>query len=179
MPDFIFNNWESIARTLIVGTGAYAAMVFLLRISGKRTLSKMNAFDFIVTVALGSTLATSLLSKDTALAQAAAAFALLIGLQLGITWLSVRSNRFQRLIKAEPRLLFHRGQFLRGVMRAERVIEEEIYAAIRAQGIARLDQVEAVVLETDGSFTILQRPQQGQTTTLQYVSNNPHDQQTT
>ena len=72
-----FNGWESLLRTLVVGVLAYVSLVVFLRISGKRTLSKMNAFDLIVTVALGSTLATVLLSKDVALAEGALAFALL------------------------------------------------------------------------------------------------------
>ena len=75
---------------LIVGTLAYAALILLLRASGNRTLSKMNAFDFVVTVALGSTLATMLLSADVALAEGVVALALLIGLQFVITWLSAR-----------------------------------------------------------------------------------------
>jgi uncharacterized membrane protein YcaP (DUF421 family) len=61
------------------------------------------------------------------------------------------------MVKAEPRLLFHEGQFLRGAMRAERVTEEEIRAAVRAQGTAEMDQVGAVVLETDASFSVLTR----------------------
>ncbi len=52
---------------MVVVVLAYLALVFLLRISGKRTLSKMNAFDLVVTVALSSTLATMLLSKSVAL----------------------------------------------------------------------------------------------------------------
>ena len=72
-----FTHWFDLARVLIVGVSAYAALVFLLRISGKRTLSKMNAFDLVVTVALGSTLATILLSKDVALAEGLLALALL------------------------------------------------------------------------------------------------------
>ncbi|WP_407939580.1 hypothetical protein [Methylophaga nitratireducenticrescens] len=58
----------------------------LLRISGRRILSKMNAFDMVVTVALGSTLATILLNRDVALAEGALAFALLIGMQYLVTW---------------------------------------------------------------------------------------------
>jgi uncharacterized membrane protein YcaP (DUF421 family) len=58
MEKIFFNVWESIVRTLVIGVLAYAILILQLRISGKRTLSKMNAFDFIVTIALGSTLAT-------------------------------------------------------------------------------------------------------------------------
>ena len=76
-----FDDWFGLLRVMVVGVAAYAALVALLRASGKRTLAKLNAFDFVVTVALGSTLATVLLSKDVALAEGLRAFALLTGLQ--------------------------------------------------------------------------------------------------
>jgi len=152
-----FDGWYGPLRVLVVGTLAYASLVLLLRVSGKRTLSKMNAFDLVVTVALGSTLATILLTNDVALVEGLVAFILLIGLQLAITWLSVRSQRVRELIKAEPTLLLHRGELLRGAMRRERVTEAEVEAAVRAQGMASLAQVEALVLETDGSFSVVRR----------------------
>ncbi len=53
-----FDGWDDIYRILIVGVSSYAGIVFLLRISGKRTLAKWNSFDFIVTIALGSVVAS-------------------------------------------------------------------------------------------------------------------------
>lgn len=154
-----FDSWTGLLRVLVVGTLAYGALVFLLRVSGKRTLSKMNAFDFIVTVALGSTLATVLLSKDVALAEGVLAFAVLIFLQLAITWLSTRSERFQGFIKAEPRLLLHDGRMLASALQQERVTEDEVRAAVRAEGMTSLEEAGTVVLETDGSFMVLPRQQ--------------------
>jgi uncharacterized membrane protein YcaP (DUF421 family) len=150
-----YDNAFGLLRVLVVGTLAYLALVTLLRVSGKRTLSKMNAFDLIVTVALGSTLASVLLTKDIALLEGILAFALLIFLQFAITWLSVRSDRIQGIVKATPQLLLHRGQPLPDAMRRERVTREELAAAIRAQGIGSLEDVDAVVLETDGSLSVL------------------------
>jgi len=92
-----FSGWDSLLRTLVVGVLAYVALVVFLRVSGKRTLSKMNAFDLVVTVALGSTLATVLLSKDVALAEGVLAFALLISLQFVVTWSSVRARWVRQL----------------------------------------------------------------------------------
>lgn len=161
-----FDGWLGLIRTLIVGVCAYAALVLMLRVSGKRTLSKMNAFDFVVTVALGSTLATVLLSKDVALVEGVAAFALLIALQFVITWLSVRSKTISGLVKSEPALLWHRGKFLRGAMRKARITEGELLAAMRSQGQATLESVEAVVLETDGSFSVIARQEQPGSSTL-------------
>jgi uncharacterized membrane protein YcaP (DUF421 family) len=151
----LFDSWAGLGRVLLVGTLAYVVLVLLLRISGKRTLSKLNAFDLVVTVALGSTLATVLLSKSVALAEGVLALGLLIFLQYAIAWLSIRSPRFQAVIKAEPTLLLHRGAFLEGAMQAERITREEILAALRASGAAEPAGIAAVVLETDGSLSVI------------------------
>lgn len=151
----LFGSWAELGRTAVVGTCGYIALIILLRISGKRTLSKMNAFDLIVTVALGSTLGTLLLSKDVALAQGVVAFAVLIGLQLVATWASVRSATFSDLIKTQPTLLLYRGELARDAMVRERVTEQEVRAAVREHGVAALGDVGAVVLETDGALSVI------------------------
>jgi len=110
--EMLFGGWQPLIRTVLVGILAYLALVVLLRISGKRTLSKFNAFDFVVTVAIGSTLATVLLSQDVALAQGVIAFAVLLALQFVITWLSVRFRSVHKLVKSEPALLLYRGEYL-------------------------------------------------------------------
>ncbi len=150
-----FDSWFDLLRILIVGTLAYVGLVGFLRVSGKRTLSKMNAFDFVVTVALGSTLATVLLSKEVSLSEGLLAFALLCGLQYAVAWTSVRSAPFRRIIKSEPALLMHGGAFLDAALARERVTRDEVRAAIRAAGYAGDDDVQAVVLETDGTLSIV------------------------
>ncbi len=81
----LFDTWAGLGRILLVGPLAYGALMVLLRVSGKRTLTKLNAFDLVITVALGSTLATIVLSKDVALAEGVLALGLLAGLQFAIT----------------------------------------------------------------------------------------------
>lgn len=168
-----FNSWSVLGRILIVGVLAYLALIVLLRVSGKRTLSKMNAFDLVVTVALGSTLATILLSQDVALADGLMALGVLIGMQWVLAALSVRSPTVNRLVKSEPQLLLYRGRYLPRAMRTERVVEMEVLAAVRAQGIASLDAVEAVVLETDGSFTVIKRTDHVHVAPLHAVTGYP------
>ncbi|PCC98050.1 DUF421 domain-containing protein [Halopseudomonas pelagia] len=155
MEGVFFDSWATLLRTLVVAVLAYVVLIAFLRISGKRTLSKMNAFDLIVTVALGSTLATVLLSKDVALAEGALAFAMLIGLQFVVTWSSVRARWVRRWVTGEPRLLYYRGEMLDQALRHARVTVDEIEAAVRASGMATLEQAESVVLETDGSFSVI------------------------
>lgn len=149
-----FNGWEGIGRTAITGVVAYFSLIVILRVSGKRTLAKMNAFDLVVTVALGSTLATILLSKDTALSEGVFALAMLVSFQFAVTWLSVRSKVIRRLVRSEPTLLFYRDAFLQDAMSAQRVTESEVHQAARSQAVADLSG-HAVVLESDGSLSVL------------------------
>ncbi len=169
-PPLLFDSVAGLVRVVVMAALSYAALVALLRISGKRTLTKMNAFDLVVTVALGSTLATVILSPDVALAEGTLALAMLVGMQFAITWLSVRSATVKRLIKSEPSLVFHDGAMLPRALRRQRVTEEEVRAAIRAEGVRRLQDVEAVILETDGSFTVLSRGAQTATSASQDVA---------
>lgn len=153
----LFDSWPSLGRTALVGILAYVALVLFLRVSGKRTLSKMNAFDFVVTVALGSTLASILVSRQTPLADGLLALALLISLQFTVAWFAVRSPGFRWLIKSEPALLFLEGRYLEPSMRRERVVRDEILAAVRAAGYEDMAEIDAVVLETDGTFSVLHK----------------------
>lgn len=156
-----FDSWESLLRVVLVGGSAYVALVAMLRISGKRTLSKMNAFDLVVTVALGSTLATVLLDRDVPLADGVLALGLLVFLQYVITFGSVRWSRFQHLVKSEPTALVRDGRYLRDAMREQRVTQQEIEASLRQHGVSGIEAVALAVLETDGSLSIVPRDSGG------------------
>lgn len=158
-----FDDWNGLLRVLVVGATAYVALIVLLRLSGKRTLTKLNAFDLVVTVALGSTLATVLLTNSVALAEGVLALLLLVVLQFVITWLSVRWRPARSVVKSEPRLLLRDGVFLDGALRGERVTRDEVLAALRGAGLQDRGQAAAVVLETDGSLSVLPRREKGLT----------------
>jgi len=133
-----FSDWQTLGRTLVIGVLAYVMLIVLLRVCGKRTLSKMNAFDFVVTVAMGSTLATILLSGDRRAADAALP--------------GVAPER-----RAEKRA-HHR-----------RITEEELRACVRPSGMPSLPALEAVVLETDGSLSVIKGSGKSRATSLKGV----------
>ena len=166
MEGMFFSSGTALVRTLVVGVLAYVSLVLLLRLSGRRTLSKMNAFDLVITVALGSTFATILLNQDVSLTQGVFALALLIGLQYIVTWSSVRIAWVRRMVTGEPALLFYRGHFLGDALRAARVTEDEVRAAMRSSGSVAIERIEAVVLETDGSFSVIQSGADAQSSAL-------------
>ncbi len=151
-----FHSLYDLERIAVIGVLAYITLIVMLRFTGKRTLSKMNAFDLIVTVALGSTLSAAILNNQVSLVECALALALLCALQYVVTFTSVRSQMFAKLVKSEPALLYFEGSFLPEALRRERVTEKEALAAMRSQGVADLGRVKAVVLETDGSLSVVQ-----------------------
>ena len=151
----LYGNLYGLLRILVVGPLAYVMLIAVLRISGKRTLAKMNAFDFVVTVALGSTLASVLLSKDVPLLEGVLALALLALLQFIVASLVKRVPSIGDIVKSEPRLLLIDGQIDDAALRDERVVYGEVEAAVRKRGHGDFAQIAAVVLETDGSFSVI------------------------
>lgn len=152
--NMLFQDWEGVVRTLLVGILAYVALVGFLRISGKRTLAKLNAFDLVVTVALGSTLSAILLQESIALAEGAAALALLISMQFLVTFMSVRWTGFAKAVRSEPTLLIRNGAFCDAALRSERVTRDEALGAVRSNGGRVVEDVEFLILESDGTMSV-------------------------
>jgi uncharacterized membrane protein YcaP (DUF421 family) len=167
-----FDSWPALARILLVGAGAYTVLVVILRASGKRTLGQLNAFDFVVTVSLGSTLATVLLSSDVSWAEGVTALALLAGLQFLVAWISARWPRARGVFTAEPALLLTDGRIRHEVLRANRLTESELRQAVRMQGSGDLSQVKAVVLETNGKLSVITTSQYGNGSALDGIRGN-------
>jgi uncharacterized membrane protein YcaP (DUF421 family) len=135
----------------------YVFIVALTRVSGKRTTANMNNFDWIINVSIGSTMASGILLNNVSMIDAMFAVAILAGVQYLTTWGTVRSSRFARLVKPDPRPLLRSGNVLEAELKRERITEAELRSAIRRAGLVRFDAAEWVVLETDGQFSVIQR----------------------
>ena len=168
-----FDEWADVARVLLIGAAAYLTLIVVLRISGKRTLAKLNAFDLVVTVAVGSTLATILLNSDVSLAEGAAAFALLAALQFLAATVSSRVKAGRSVLTARPTVLVSQGVLLDGALRRQRVSVDEIHQAIRSSGQGDISQIAAVVLETDGSLSVIGGDKVGDWSALEGLSDIP------
>lgn len=115
----------------------------------------MNAFDFVVTVALGSCLASISLNKNVSLVDGILSFSLFIFLQYILTYLSVHVKGFREIITSKPAIVFYEGIFLEKEMKSERISKEEILNAGRLQGYSNLDKVYLIILETTGDLSII------------------------
>jgi uncharacterized membrane protein YcaP (DUF421 family) len=155
MEDIIFQDGRSIIRIVVMSVCAYMALIFLLRLSGKRALGQMNAFDFVVTVAIGSTLSSVIISKDVTLAEGVTALGMLILLQYVLTRISLTFPAVEKLVKAQPSTLVKQGVMLKDCMHKERVTKDEIYSALRQGHMDDLEQVKSITLEANGQMTVV------------------------
>jgi uncharacterized membrane protein YcaP (DUF421 family) len=151
---FFFDSWYNVGRTVTLSIIGFAALMTMLRVSGKRVLSKLNVFDFVFVVAVGSVFAATIIEKDVTLVEGLASLATLIGIQVVLAKLAVYSPTAERIINGTPTLLLSNGKFIPHALRKERVTEEEVRAAIREEGVTRVEDVDAVVLENDGTLTV-------------------------
>jgi len=109
MTPFFFTNWETLGRILFVGVLAYVALAISLRFAGKRILARMDSFDFVGNVALGSTLAAIVLTPTISLAEGLAAFVVLVGIPFLINLASARQPSIRTFLNSEPTMLMHRA----------------------------------------------------------------------
>lgn len=156
MESWITTSWESIARLGFMTLCAYVGLILMLRVSVTRTLSQLNAFDFIGTVALGSILATVILDRSIPLTEGLAAFAFLILVQFVLISLSSKFRTVRQVIKSEPVLLVYNGTFIQKSLRRQRISEDELLQVLRSNGINKIEKAQAVVLETNGNYSVLE-----------------------
>lgn len=152
---FGLEGWPDFWGTIISATIAYSALILFIRISGKRSLSKMNVFDFVFVVALGTMLGNTVMSPDVPLLRGLLLIALLLLMQVTLSKVATCSESLEKLINGRPVYLFHDGKFLHDRMKRERVTEEVVRAAIRAKGYSDVQKIKTVVLETDGSLSVV------------------------
>ena len=147
---------EIVARGVLLTAAALLWVVALVRLVGLRSFSKMTAFDFVATVAMGSLLAAAATASSwRAYAQVAVAMLALLAVQALLALLRRKSDRLRRLIGNTPVLLMEDGVFCEEALRATRVAREDVLAKIRAANALQLGDVRAVVLENTGDISVL------------------------
>jgi uncharacterized membrane protein YcaP (DUF421 family) len=147
--------WFDYLSIVAVATGAYLWLIFVLRVTGKRTLAKLNAFDFAITVAFGSALATVILDESVGLLKGGLVLAVLALLQFVVAKTSQWSDIVRKTVRSRPTLLVRDGKVFMRALYYERITLDELAEVIRNNGYGQLDKVGAVILETDGSFSVL------------------------
>ena len=140
-----------ILRTAVV----YLFLVVILRLSGKREVGQMSILELIVVLLISDAVQNSMVGENSSVWGGMVAVLTLLGLDYGLSVLTARSRRLRKVIEGEPRLLVRDGRLLTKALREEGVDAEDVRAAVREEGLARIEDVRIAVLETDGSISVV------------------------
>ena len=158
MDMLFFDSIDKLGRIVLTTVMVYVLVVLTTKISGKRSTSQLNNFDWIVTVMIGSLGASTILLKDIPFIEGVASILVLYLLQFLVTKYASISPQFSNFFLSEPRIVFYQGQFLPDAMRDERLTRQEIECAMRSEGMNSFDDIEAIVFESDAKLTIIPKP---------------------
>jgi uncharacterized membrane protein YcaP (DUF421 family) len=143
-----------------------AAVIFVilwlvLRVSGKRQVTQLSAFDLILLVTLGDLISQTVLQEDLSLTGGTLAVATFALLSILLSWLSWRFQRSRRVLEGEPTIIIKDGKVDDEVLRYERLPVDDVLEAAREHGIRDLADVDLMVLEQDGTFSVFTKERSG------------------
>ena len=143
--------WHYALRAVLV----YAAVLVLLRLAGKRTLSDFSPFDLIVLILLGEAMQNALIGGDDSIAAALLVATTLVAIHHAMAFLTSRFGRLESLVEGEPTLLVRDGRVLKRALARERVAMADLEEALRRNGLATPTDAQSAVLETNGEITVI------------------------
>lgn len=153
VAEWLGTSGQTAGLVVLSGLGILTATIIMTRIVGLRTFSKMSSFDFAITVATGSIIA-SITVTSASLANGVIGLATLLALQWTIAWLR-RHSQAAKVVDNTPRLLMVDGEFVPGALTHARVTRDDVLAKLREANCLRLSDARAVVLETTGDISVL------------------------
>jgi uncharacterized membrane protein YcaP (DUF421 family) len=158
LPEIGSSLPEVALRTAIV----YLFLITAIRLSGKREVGQMSVLELIVVLVISDAVQNSMVGDNTSIWGGLVAVIVLLGLDIALREISRRSRRVRKAVEGEPRLLVRDGRLLARALEEEGLEEEDVQAALREHGLARIEDVQLAVLETDGMISVIGRTPAGE-----------------
>lgn len=158
MPAWLFHGWAEDAIAAAKAAGMYTVALAGLRLAPRRTLSQWTAIDVAAAVALGAIIGRTAIAGDQSLAVGAAALAAILAAN-NLAAVCRFHPRIAGLVDHRVKVLVDHGRFCPGALRRCGLIEDEVLAHLRRNGVNSLADVRYVLYESKGELTIV--PERG------------------
>ena len=145
----------SIIRTVIL----YIFIIVALRLMGKRQISDMQPSELVVTMVISDIASLPMQNTSQPLLSGVIPVLILVALEITTSIVMLKSRVFRRVICGNPVVLIDDGKLLQNEMRRLRMTTDELFAQLRSQNIFNLDDVQYCVVETNGTLSVLEKPQ--------------------
>ncbi|REE68124.1 uncharacterized membrane protein YcaP (DUF421 family) [Paenibacillus taihuensis] len=126
------------------------AGIFLLRLSGRKSIAQMNVATTVIMISIGELIAQGIIEKTIwrAIASVALFLAVLVILEL----LEIRFGKFQNLITGEAVTVIRDGQVDMKELRKLRITVNQLEMRLRQLGISNIDDIKSGVIEANGEL---------------------------
>ena len=148
---FDISPWNLVVRAVVV----YFVVLILLRISGKRQIGQMGATEFVSVLLISNAVQNSMNGGDNSLSGGLLLASVLIALSIFISFLTYKSNFFQKVFEGTPRLLIHQGKYVESALKKELLSKSEVGTLLRKQGVRNITDVKVGILESDGTLSLI------------------------
>lgn len=136
----------------------YVTLLLLFRIAGKRTLSEITTFDFVLLLIISEAVQQAMIANDNSMTSAFFIVLTLVGLDILLSLAKQRWPRVERLLDPRPVVIVRDGELVAHAARRERVDEEDLLSAARTlHGLERMDQIKHAILESGGKISVIPR----------------------
>jgi uncharacterized membrane protein YcaP (DUF421 family) len=154
ISDDMFKLALPIAEKMIRPIVVYVFLVLSLRIFGKRELSSINPFDFVVLLTLSNTVQNAIIGDDNTVSGGLlGAFTLLMMNYLTVRFI-FKHRRLDQLVEGSPTTLIQNGVIQKNNLAKELLTEVELTTVAHRQGFGGLDEVDSCILEPGGNFYV-------------------------
>jgi uncharacterized membrane protein YcaP (DUF421 family) len=159
MDQWLGASWTTIGYVIVATVATYLSTIVAIRMTGRRTVAQLSSFDIVVTVAIGSLVASTAAGSDPSYAQGMTALVTLLLLQVGIAALRQRSATLRRVLDFKPETVVDDGRVhLPTGPLTSQLSPDELRSKLRQQGIFDLESVALVVVEPTGELSVKVRP---------------------
>ena len=141
---------EKIIRPILV----YAALVFLLRLFGKRELGQLNPFDLVVLLSLSNTVQNAIIGDDTSVSGGIVGAIALLGINYTMSLVKYHSNWFESFIEGKPRILIENNIINKDAVKQELLTAEDLNTIAHKQGLDSAEDIEKCIIDPNGSFLV-------------------------
>ncbi|MGB5951552.1 MAG: YetF domain-containing protein [Ornithinimicrobium sp.] len=164
--ELLWTGWTPIVHSAVIVVAGYIVLVFLLRITGARTMARMTPLDFVLAVTIGSAFGRTITASEVPLIQTLFVVTLLIGLQWIVAVGRARYVWVRRTVDNPPVLLWYDGVMINKALRRHRLTEEDVHTAARQAGHGSLEHLKAVIMQQDGALGVIGNETLGDGSTL-------------
>ncbi len=151
-------NWQFLSEVLLRCAISFVVVLLALRLTGKKGVRQLTVFELVIILTLGSAAGDMGFYSDVGVLPAVLTIVSIVLLYRLVTYLTLKSDRLEKLIEGQPVTIIENGRYTEAVVKNENISFDEFFMELRLEGIEHLGQVKYAILEINGGVSVFKQP---------------------